>query len=91
MKQDVRQTIVRNDETVALGDIEPFDDPGELDDGCCLVVSDVDSRLRAKPKPFGISSDAMMTLAAPEFRLLKDAFANLFNKRNSRTPWRSAT
>jgi hypothetical protein len=32
MQQDIRHAVVGNDESVALGDIEPLDRTGELDD-----------------------------------------------------------
>ena len=37
VQQHVRHAVVGNDEAVALGDVEPFDDAGELDDGRRLV------------------------------------------------------
>src|SRR5262245_31504354 len=41
MQEDVRQPVVGNNEPVALGDIKPFDDPGELNDTRRGLVGDL--------------------------------------------------
>ena len=52
MQQDVRQAVVRHDEAIALGDIEPLDDAGELDDLVAVIVGDVATCLRVQaPDP----------------------------------------
>src|SRR5262249_33672520 len=38
VQEDVRHPVVGNDEAVTLGDVEPFDDAGELDDARRLVT-----------------------------------------------------
>ena len=38
VQEDVGHPVVGNDEAVALGDIEPFDDAGELDDARGLIA-----------------------------------------------------
>ena len=37
VQEDVRQAIVGNDESKSLGDIEPLDDAGKLDDARRLI------------------------------------------------------
>ncbi len=32
VQKDIRQAVIRNDESETLGDIEPFDSPAHLDD-----------------------------------------------------------
>ena len=61
VQENVRAAIVRHDESIALGDIEPLDDAGELDDGRRLV-GDIADLLRSKPQSLlENSSDAMTT------------------------------
>ena len=38
VQEDVGHPIVGNDEAVALGDVEPLDDAGELDDAHGLIA-----------------------------------------------------
>jgi hypothetical protein len=83
VQENVGAAIVRHDEAVALGHIEPLDDAGELDDGCRLV-SDFPDLLRSKPQSLLKIVRRHGDAVAPEFRLLTDAAANLFIKDNRR-------
>ena len=54
VQENVGHPVIGNDETVALGDVEPFDDAGELDDARRLVAdlaarAAVDSQTAARP------------------------------------------
>ena len=51
VQQDVGAAVVRHDESISFGHIEPFDDTGQLDDGRRLV-RDVTDLLRPKPQSF---------------------------------------
>src|SRR3954453_8425488 len=52
VQKNVRQAIVRNDESVALGYIKPFNNAGQLDDAR-RIISDVTDRLPVWPNPCG--------------------------------------
>jgi hypothetical protein len=54
VQEDVGHPVIGNDEAVSLGDVEPFDDAGELDDARRLVAefaasAAVDFQTAARP------------------------------------------
>ena len=61
VQQDVGAAVVRHDESIAFGDIEPFDDTGQLDDGCRLVGRRRRPVAVQAPVLLEIPSDAMTT------------------------------
>jgi hypothetical protein len=79
VKQDVCPPRVGYDEAVTLGDIEPLDDAGELDDGGCGVVSDIADDVRLVPQSlWNAVCRHDVYAAAPQWRLLlQGRFANL--------------
>ena len=78
MKKDVRQAVIGNDEAVPLGDIEPLDDAGELDDArrlICVLAPAPGSIPYGAPSPFGPTpSDAMTQHAAALFNVSSGRF-----------------
>ena len=80
VQKNVGHAVVGNDESKTLGDIEPLDDTGQLDESVAVSSTSLSTAAgrRLVPDIFdSIPSDAMTPNAAPCWRLLMGASANL--------------
>ncbi len=83
MQEDVGHAVIRHDEAVTLGNIEPFDDAGHLNDMSRRLIAEID--VGSEPRSGSFWFDPVgrhdAVAAASVLAPRAGAFTNLLNRR----------